>query len=194
VALDADEVVIAGNGAVYVAPLATALPADVDTALIAAYVELGYLSEDGVTWADGKEVEGVPAWQSFYDIRKYVTSKTMSLELVLRQWNDVNVKLAFGGGSVATITGPPVQYRYEPPAPESIDYRILVVEWQDGVDEYRLVVPRGMVTNEVSSQLARTTPADLPVTFEAVPEGRPTPGQLATQPWYFITNEGAFAP
>lgn len=192
-ALDADQVVIAGNGAVWVAPEDTALPTDIATALNVAFVELGFLSEDGVTWNDGKTIEGVPAWQSFYDIRKYVTEKTMGLEMVLRQWNKNNIKLAFGGGTVTAVTGPPAYYRFEPPAPESIDYRVLVIEWQDGLEKFRLVVPKGMVTGEVSTQLARTTPADLPLTFEPVPEGRPTAGQLATQPWYFLSDAVQFA-
>ena len=36
-------------GAVFRAPLGTALPSDAKTALIEAYKDLGYVSEDGVT-------------------------------------------------------------------------------------------------------------------------------------------------
>lgn len=192
-ALDADEVVIAGNGAVYVAPADTPLPADIETALNAAFIEVGYLSEDGVTFRDAKTTGEVSAWQALYAIRRYVESKEGGLEMVLRQWNEENMKLAFGGGTMTHVTGPPAYHKYHPPAPEDIDYRAMVVEFQDGAEEYRIVVPRGMVTSEIEAQLARTTPADLPITFDFTPEGRPTPGSDATQPWYFVSNAAQYA-
>jgi hypothetical protein len=113
--------------------------------------------------------------------------------MVMRQWNEETMKLAFGGGSVAHTAGPPAYHVYTPPPPEEIDYRAMVVEFQDGAEEYRIVVPRGMVSSEVEAQLARTAPADLPVTFDFTPEGRPTPGSLPTQPWYFVSNAAQFA-
>ena len=52
----------AGVGAIWRAPLGTALPAAVDTALDNAYKCLGYCSEDGVTNATNISTENIKAW------------------------------------------------------------------------------------------------------------------------------------
>ena len=49
-------------GAVFAAPLGAALPTDATTALNAAFKELGYVSEDGVTNNNTPESENVKAW------------------------------------------------------------------------------------------------------------------------------------
>lgn len=190
--LDASEVVVGANGRIYVADAdaaASVLPDDVTTALNAAFTEIGYVSEDGVTFTNGQEIEDINAWQSFYPIRKVVTAKNTSVQFVMRQWNAATVAFAFGGGTVDTSAG---LATYEPPAPGELDERCLVVEWEDGDDTYRLVLPRGMVTGEVESNVVRSAAADLPISFDITPSGLPTPGDLDSQPWYLLTDASAF--
>lgn len=50
------------GGAIYRAPLGTALPTSVDDALDAAFQELGFVSEDGVTSSNTRSSEEVKAW------------------------------------------------------------------------------------------------------------------------------------
>ena len=49
-------------GGIYRAPLGTALPTDAKTALNSAFVEMGYVSEDGVTNSLSPDVNIVKAW------------------------------------------------------------------------------------------------------------------------------------
>ena len=114
-AQDATEVVVGANGDVYVAPVGTSLPLDVDDPLNAAFSEaLGFTSEDGVTATDGKTTENIGAWQSFYPLRTLVTERNFTVAFVLRQWNQDTVSLAFGGG---TFTAVGSHTTYTPPDP-----------------------------------------------------------------------------
>ena len=185
-ALDADEVVVAGGGAVYVAPVGTAGPTDIATALNVSFDHLGYISEDGVAITPGMDVADVNAWQSFYPVRRTVTGRTLEIGFTLLQWNEDSITLAFGGGTVATVAGPPAVYTYTPPAPEDLDYRAVVVEWEDGTKGYRLHVPKAMVSDTGALSLNRSDPAGLELTFSVV-------GSDGAQPFSLITNDPAFA-
>lgn len=183
---DPDEIVVAPGGTIYVAPVGTALPVEEDDALNAAFVELGYVSDDGVQFRDGTTKEKIPVWQSFYPARTLVTEKETQLEFALRQWNRDTVKLAFGGGEVSIVTSG--HFRYTPPGPDDApDERALVVGWSDGDRDYRIVVPKVTVADPVETQLVRTKAADLPLTLDVL-------GTEDADPWYLLTNDTAFSP
>lgn len=180
----ADEIVVGANGSIYVAPVGSTVPASVSTPLGGEWFELGYATEDGVTWVDGKTLESIRAWQSFYDLRRIVTAKEGSLAYQLLQWNGDNVRLAYGGG---TITEPvPGDYRYVPPDPADIDERAMAVEWQDGTKNYRLTFPKGMVTENVETNIVRSGGALLPITFSLL-------GEEGVDPFILDTDDPAFA-
>lgn len=50
------------NGAVFWAPAGTSLPSDATTSLSGSYINLGYISEDGVTHSTSEESNSVVAW------------------------------------------------------------------------------------------------------------------------------------
>ncbi len=192
---NSEEIVVGANGRVLVANAAdvTLWPDDVtDTSgdsLDPAFQEVGFVTEDGVTFADGKTINDIKAWQSFYPVRKNVTEKSSKIDFVMRQWNPLTVVTAFGGGAVDNSTGVSI---YTPPVPGTLDELAIIVEWVDGDDTYRLVMPRGVVTGEVSSKVTRTDAADLPISFEASPAGSPDSSDLGTQPWYILTDADQF--
>lgn len=186
---DASEVVVGADGAFYTAPHGTTLPTDLDTALNAAFNEHGFVSEDGITFRDGKEIEDILAWQSLYPIRKVVSAKSSGVELVLRQFNPANASVAFGGGDVDVTSGVAT---YTPPMPADLADLSTVVEWQDGEYSFRLVLPKGIATGEVESELVRTAALDLPIAIEVTPEGVPTEGEPATFPFYILSDHPAW--
>lgn len=185
---DPDNIVIGANGKVSVAPVGTALPDTIDEALNAAFVEVGFLSEDGITATHSKTVEGVPVWQSLFHVRRFVTEAGYKVAMVFREWNEVTVPLAFGGGSVIESPADSGSYRYDPPEAGSLDERAMVIDWNDGDRNFRLVIERGNASDDVESQVARAGAADLPFTFEALG------GDAQTLPWYFLSDDAnAFA-
>lgn len=182
-AVDADEIVVGANGSVYVAPVGTAGPTDTTTALNASFIDLGYVSDDGVEITPGMDSADINAWQSFYPVRRIVTARTLEISLTLLQWNEDSIELAFGGGSVATNVG---VYTYTPPSPDEIDYRAMVVEWADDTKNYRLHIPKVLVTDTSSLSLNRTDPAGLALTFSAQ-------GTDGASTFSLITDDPAFA-
>lgn len=195
---DATEIVVGANGRVLVADADTLGSGDIPTDVVvgsgdqldpAVWTEVGFVSENGVTFTDGKTIADIPAWQAFYPVRKIVTEKMTKVEFVMRQWNTSTIRFAFGGGSVDMAAGVAT---YTPPAPGDLDNRAMCIEWVDGPDTYRLVLPRGIVTGDVAAQVVRTAASDLPVSFEVSPAGLPTEGDLLSQPWYIVTDADQF--
>jgi hypothetical protein len=183
---NADNVMIAGDGNLFVAPTGTPLPTNIATALNAAFINTGFLSEDGATFRDEKTKEPVNVWQSFYAVKYRVTESNAEMEMVLKQWDKNTVPLAFGGGAVTTTAGPPAYYTYTPPSPDVIDERAAVLEWRYATKTFRLVVPKVMVTSGAESQLARASESDLPLTLGIL-------GTTGVSPWLLYTDHAAFA-
>lgn len=182
-----DEIVVGSNGSIFSAPKGTAIPASIAVALGPGWVDAGYVTEDGVTFTDGKTLESVRAWQSLYDLRKLVTAKEAMAAFSLMQWSEGNVKLAFGGGEVTEIVADSGNFRYTPPDPEAIDERMLAIEWVDGDKDYRLIFPKGMVSENIETNVTRSAAALLPITFAIL-------GEDGVDPWILDTNDPAFAP
>lgn len=180
---DTSQIIVGANGTVRVAPVGTAEPADIDAAYGAGWVDLGFTSEDGVKFRDTKSVEAIPVWQLFYPARRVISERDFAVEFVLRQFSGNQVEFAFGGGTVS-VDGAG-KYRFTPPDPEVIDSRALAVDWLDGDYSFRLIVPNGMVSEDVETQLARATAADLPITFSVI-------GEDGVDPWYLLTDHPAF--
>jgi len=182
---NADAVVVAGNGTVRVAPVGTTQPTTPTGAPVAAWLDLGYVTGDGVTFTDSKDITDVDAWQSFYPIRKIITGKNATLAFALREWDERNIPLAFGGGSV---TNPSAGvWRYAPPAAGTLDLRAMMIDWIDGIKNYRLIIPRGLVTETVETNLVRTDSAVLPITFAAIPLS------TAVDPYLLLTDDLSFS-
>lgn len=184
--LDADEVVVAADADVFVAPVGTVGPTTPTETPDVAFVHLGYTSEDGITWTPGMEVNEVRAHQSFYAIRHVVTGRTLEIGMNLLQWNAESFKLAMGGGAFTQTAGPPAYTTYTPPAPSEIYYRALVLDWADGTKHYRLHIPKVMATSVDEITLARAEESGLGLTLAAVA----TDGAAE---YTFLTDDPAFA-
>lgn len=169
-----DEIVVGITGQVYVAPVGTALPTTPTAALNAAFVGLGYNTEDGFSFSSAKQTQDVNGWQSFDPLRTIVTGRTVQTTFALQQWNEETVPLAFGGGSISG-SGP---YTYNLPDPEDgLDERSMVIDSIDGSNHTRFVLARGIVTETTESQFQHGGAAVLPITFKLL---KPDTGAIAS--------------
>jgi hypothetical protein len=182
-AKDADQIVVGANGTIRVAPVGTAAPATEVAVPAGGWVDLGLVSEDGVTFSVSKTTEDIPVWQLFYAARKVVTGAEASAAFVLRQWSKDTTELALGG----VVTEPtPDHFKFTPASAEDVDERALLVDWTDGDKHYRLVIPRGVVSEGVETNITKGSAADLPVTFAVL-------GTDGVDPWYLLTDDPSFA-
>lgn len=180
---DASEIVVANGGQVSVAPVGTTLPTHPTNALAAAFVGLGYISEDGATLQVSPEINEVNAWQSRQAVRRDLQAQEVQAQFELLQWNEETVPFAFGGGEVTSVSG---GYRYDlPEEGDALDERSLVIDANDGSRHLRIVLVRGNVTDDVESKFTRDDPAILPITFKAL---EPTTGGAAA---YILTDDSS---
>lgn len=188
--LTAEEIVVARKGRLWVAPENTALPADIDATLDAAFVNIGFASEDGVKFRRDPNLDPKYAWQASSPVLYLPGSVTCSAGFGLLQWNRDTVPLAFGGGAItATANG----WRYDPPDPGSIDIRCMVAEWytQEGF-HWMAVLERCMPVEPVETDLQRTEMSPLPITLAGLSD----PDDLANdgEPWYILSNAPGMEP
>lgn len=132
------------GGAVYSAPLGTALPTDATTSLDAAFKSLGYISEDGMTNANTPESDNIKAWGG--DVVAVVQTEkadTFAYTLIEALNPDV-LKEVYGAANVSGTleTGITIKANSNP-----MEEHVLVVEMvMKGGILKRIVIPIGKVS------------------------------------------------
>ena len=183
---DPDEVLVAGFGDIYEAPVGTAFPANIDAAIPDGFSAVGYVTEEGARFSFGRELNEIMAWQSRDPIRQVVTAIPKTVSFDVQQWNGRTAKLALGGGTITeTAAG---AFEFEPPDEDYIDERAFIVVGLDGDKNYRFCFRRA--TNEAGVEFAfvRDNPAVLPITLKVLAAG----GGLKS---YFVqTDDPSFGP
>lgn len=173
---------VGANGAVFIAPDGSTLPTDLATALDAAFLDVGFVSEDGVKFTETKETFGIPAWQSMYDVRRLVERYTTKIEFEMLEWKKDNLEFALQG----TVANNTTYYTFTPDRDGTITQYSVVVEWQDAGYSYRLVIPLGEIVDDVAFDLKRADDAGLPIGFEILDDG-------TNSPYTIHTDDPAFA-
>lgn len=184
---DSSEIVVAVSGDISIAPVGTTLPTDLSALDTDVWTNLGYTTEDGVTFNDSVEIEEIRAWQSANPVRKIVTARDKTVEFALEQWNPDNFILAYGGGDWSMPSAG--IHRFDPPAvADAVAEYSMVVDLADGDKSHRFVIERGNVQEGVETQLLRSGAAVLPITF-----GTLNPDNPDNPAWYHLTDDPAFA-
>lgn len=179
---DPDNIRVGANGSVLLAPVGTAMPTTIAAAWNAAFVDVGYISEDGVTISRPRSIEARRAWQSFYPVRRIVTEADLIVNFTMIEFKKPNVEVALEG-TIATATG---IHTFTPSDPEDIVEKALGVQWMDGAYTYRLTVPKVISTEDVEFMLRRSEESGLPLALGVV-------GTDGVQPYSIFTDDPAWA-
>ena len=164
---DATNARVGITGAVRVAPLGTTLPTDAVSALDAAFDDLGYLSEDGVTLGFDDSVQNVFAWQNATLIRSITSQSITSLSFSMIEIKGVTLEFFHRGSTMTEVAADNFRLDIKPPVAAP---RIVVVDVIDGLNSIRYsfgnaeVVSRGEVPINNSNLLM------LPVTLNFYPD------------------------
>lgn len=183
-----ENISVGTSGTVYIAAWTNSLtyPENIEAAVNAAFEETGFITTDGFQYTIGSQTTDIDAWQSFYPVDQIVGSREASVAFTCLEYNEHSLTIALGG----TITKKTGYSIYEPPLATSIKHVGAVFEWTDQRGKWRFVIPRGVAGGAITSQINRTSPAELPITITATPQGNQVTGTYKTYPYYLIGPEG----
>jgi hypothetical protein len=143
-AVNAGKIRIAGQGAVWRAPLGTTLPTDSTTALASGFINLGYLDEGFVDINNDVKQKEVTGFQTAEVLRIVNTAVNRKASFTAIETNNETVKMAWGGATITTTTGG--AYSIAIPDSLAVSESIFVIDWQDGTTSNRVVIKRGVLS------------------------------------------------
>lgn len=134
----------AAGGAIYRAPLGTTLPTDATTALDAAFVSLGFCSDDGLTNSNSPESDNVKAWGG-KNVLALQTDKPDTFQFKLIEVLNPNVlKAVYGDDNVTGTLSTGITVKANADEPEEACWVVEMV-MRDGAVT-RKVLPDAKVT------------------------------------------------
>lgn len=158
--LTADFVEVATTGGVYVAPDGTALPANANAARNVAFEEVGYISEDGVVQSIGSDRTDIKAWQNGDIVRKVQTSHDLTYQFTMLETNDVSLEVYYGNYTAGTVEI----------NSDVLPHQRWVLEFFDGDDHIRVVIPDGEVTERGDVSYKNDEATAYPITITCYPD------------------------
>lgn len=156
------------GGAVYRAPLGTTLPTDAVTALNEAFVDMGYVSEDGVTNSNTIESDDIKAWGGD-TVLALQTDKTDTFQMTLIESMNVNVlKAVFGDDNVTGTLSTGITV--EANAAEQEDAAWVIDMIARGNVKHRVVIPSGKISEVGDTVYSDTEAVGFEITVTATPD------------------------
>ena len=153
-------------GAVFRAPLGTALPTDASTTLAGTYVELGYVSEDGVTNSNSPDTDKIKAWGGA-TVLVVQNEKTDEWTLTLIESLNSNVLKTVYGDSKVTVNGSNITVQATPDQlPEAVYVIDLALK---GGAMKRVVIPDGAISEVGEVVYKDDEPIGYEITINALP-------------------------
>ena len=145
-ALDSDNVRVAVTGAVYVAPTGTTGPTTSSSALDAGFVDLGYVSADGITENIDRTTNQIRAWQNGSLVREVTSEGTYSVDMTFIETNEAVLELYYG------TTNSSGEFNIDPTSTGG--RQSFVIDVVDGSSVERIYIPAGEITSVGTRTLA----------------------------------------
>lgn len=156
----ADNVLIGATGSIYFAPLETTLPTDATGTLNAAFKDLGFIGEDGVTEAHDDASTKIKAWGGDV-VRTTKDSHDLTYSFKLIETNDDVVAAYYGAGNTAastSITG------------AALPHQAMVIYIADGDKDIRICASDAQITERSEIPYKGNEPIGYEVTVTCYPD------------------------
>lgn len=169
---------IAGQGGTpnlaYFAPLNTALPTDATTALPAAWLTAGFITEAGLTIASATATTDIPAYGVSTPVRTLITGETRTGSLTFLETNPVTQAIYRrlplpGQAGAPTVTAATGAMSMAEGVARTASYAAIFAA-TDGVNIIRKVVPNIQITDRGDEVISQAAAITYPVTFTAYPD------------------------
>lgn len=159
-----ENVRVAVSGAVSVGPTATVAPTTAISVLPAGFVDLGFISEDGVVEKRDRSSNTIKAWQNAAIVREVVTEANLTFTFTMIETKKETVELFYGATVNATDGGFVV-------VPASTGGRkSFVIDAVDGTSFIRTYIPQGEVVEVGEVVYVSGEPVGYEVTIRAYPD------------------------
>lgn len=156
-------------GAIYRAPAGTTLPSDASTALDAAFINLGYVSEDGVTNSNSPDSEKIKAWGG-QTVLVVVNEKPDTFKLKLLESLNGDVLTTVYGSSNVTVDATNHTISVVANAAALSEYVYVIDMAMKGGAMKRIVIPCGSLSALGDVVYKDNEAIGYDITLEALPD------------------------
>ena len=155
------------GGAVSIAPTSTTLPTDATTTLDAAFVNLGYISEDGMKQGMTRDSEAIKAWggdtvmtsqTEFEETFTFTLIEALSIDVRKAVYGDANVTGALATGITTVVNS------------AELGLHAWVVDLVYNGAVSRIVIPNGKVSEIGDTSYVDGEPVGYEITVTALPD------------------------
>ena len=166
---NAERVLVAVTGSVYVGDITDTLPTN-STSAPSGFADLGYLSEDGFTEATDVDSDEIVAWQNGTVVRRTITSQAKTYEFTLIETKAAVLELVRPGSDLAGSAG---AYSMAVKAITAMR-RAFIFDILDGDVHLRKIVPNAEITDFGDIEYKNGEPISYPITITAYPDDTDT--------------------
>ena len=171
-ALDSDLVRVAVTGAVYVAPTTTTGPTTSSSALDAGFIDLGYVSADGIAESIDRTTNQIRAWQNGSLVREVTSEGTYSVSMTFIETSEAVLELYYGTANDAG------EFAIDPTSTGG--RKSFVIDVVDGSTVERIYIPAGEITSLGERTLASGEAVGYEVTITAYADA----GSTTVTKWF----------
>ncbi len=156
-------------GAVYRAPKGTTLPTDASTALANTYLDMGYISEDGVTNTNSPDSEKIKDW-SGQTVLVVTTEKPDTFKLTFLEALNSNVLETVYGANNVTVSAQAGTIAVVANSAALDEYVYVIDMAMKGGALKRIVIPNGSLSELGDIVYKSDEAVGYEVTLEALPD------------------------